>query len=138
MNLQKERNTLGKYEHAGKKGVKFLKIVLDLSFRLCYSMSYLSDERFSFCALFSENRAGEISPSPYREAMPAPLRERVNKIGGAERMAAGARVKITLRCEECKQRNYNTVKNKKNTSDRLERSKYCPFCRKHTKHVETK
>ena len=27
-------------------------------------------------------------------------------------MAAGARVKITLRCEECKQRNYNTVKNK--------------------------
>ena len=28
-------------------------------------------------------------------------------------MAAGARVKITLRCEECKQRNYNTVKNKK-------------------------
>ena len=47
-------------------------------------------------------------------------------------MAAGARVKITLRCEECKQRNYNTVKNKK------ERSKYCPFCRKHTKHVETK
>lgn len=53
-------------------------------------------------------------------------------------MAAGARVKITLRCEECKQRNYNTVKNKKNTSGRLERSKYCPFCRKHTKHVETK
>ena len=49
-----------------------------------------------------------------------------------------ARVKITLRCEECKQRNYNTVKNKKNTSDRLERSKYCPFCRKHTKHVESK
>ena len=53
-------------------------------------------------------------------------------------MAAGARVKITLRCDECKQRNYNTVKNKKNTTDRLERSKYCPFCRKHTKHVETK
>ena len=49
-------------------------------------------------------------------------------------MAAGARVKITLRW----QRNYNTVKNKKNTSDRLERSKYCPFCRKHTKHVESK
>ena len=53
-------------------------------------------------------------------------------------MAADARIKITLRCEECKQRNYNTVKNKKNTSDRLERNKYCPFCRKHTKHVETK
>ena len=37
-------------------------------------------------------------------------------------MAADARVKVTLRCEECKQRNYFTVK----------------FCRKHTKHVETK
>ena len=32
---------------------------------------------------------------------------------------AGARVKITLRCNECKQRNYNTTKNKKNTPDRL-------------------
>ena len=45
---------------------------------------------------------------------------------------AGARVKITLRCNECKQRNYNTTKNKKNTPDRLEMNKYCPFCRKHT------
>ena len=33
---------------------------------------------------------------------------------------AGARIKITLRCSECKQRNYNTMKNKKNTPDRLE------------------
>ena len=88
----------------------------------------------SFCALFSAQTP--LCPS-YREAMPAQKR-RVNKIGGAERMAADARVKITLRCEECKQRNYNTVKNKKNTSNRLERMKYCPFCRKHTKHVEAK
>ena len=42
---------------------------------------------------------------------------------------AGNRVKITLRCSECKQRNYNTNKNKKNTPDRLELNKYCPFCR---------
>ena len=27
------------------------------------------------------------------------------------------RVKITLRCNECKQRNYNTMKNKKNSPD---------------------
>ena len=53
-------------------------------------------------------------------------------------MAADARVKVILACTECKQRNYNTMKNKKNTSDRLELSKYCPFCRKHTKHIETK
>lgn len=51
---------------------------------------------------------------------------------------AGNRVKITLRCSECKQRNYNTNKNKKNTPDRLELNKYCPFCRKHTVHNETK
>ena len=30
------------------------------------------------------------------------------------------RVKVTLRCNECKQRNYNTMKNKKNTPDKLE------------------
>ena len=51
---------------------------------------------------------------------------------------AGARVKITLRCNDCKQRNYDTMKNKKNTSDRLELKKYCRFCRKHTLHSETK
>ena len=48
------------------------------------------------------------------------------------------RVKVTLRCKECKQRNYNTMKNKKNTPDKLELNKYCPFCRKHTVHTETK
>ena len=46
------------------------------------------------------------------------------------------RVKITLACSECKQRNYNTFKNKKNDPDRLEFSKYCRFCRKHTVHKE--
>lgn len=48
------------------------------------------------------------------------------------------RVKVTLRCNECKQRNYNTMKNKKNSPDRLKMSKYCPFCKKHTEHTETK
>ena len=33
------------------------------------------------------------------------------------------RVKITLRCNECKQRNYNTMKNKKNDPDRIELKK---------------
>ena len=48
------------------------------------------------------------------------------------------RVKITLACTECKQRNYNTKKNKKNSPDRLEMKKYCRFCKKHTVHRETK
>ena len=48
------------------------------------------------------------------------------------------RVKITLRCNECKQSNYNTMKNKKNNPDRIELRKYCKFCGKETLHKETK
>ncbi len=48
------------------------------------------------------------------------------------------RVKVTLACSDCKQRNYDTVKNKKNDPDRIELKKYCPFCRKQTVHKETK
>lgn len=48
------------------------------------------------------------------------------------------RVKITLVCTECKQRNYDTTKNKKNDPDRIELTKYCKFCKKHTAHKETK
>jgi large subunit ribosomal protein L33 len=66
----------------------------------------------------------------------SPLQKKKNKF----RKAGGAvmRVKITLACTECKQRNYNTMKNKKNDPDRLEMNKYCRFCRKHTLHKETK
>jgi large subunit ribosomal protein L33 len=45
---------------------------------------------------------------------------------------------VTLACSECKQRNYTTTKNKRNTPDKLEFNKYCRFCRKHTAHKETK
>ena len=48
------------------------------------------------------------------------------------------RVKITLACTECKQRNYNMTKEKMNHPDRMETSKYCRFCKKHTMHKETK
>ena len=65
---------------------------------------------------------------------PGAERPGFNLKGGADNM----RVKITLACSECKQRNYDTVKNKKNTPDRIELNKYCPFCRKHTLHKETK
>ena len=36
------------------------------------------------------------------------------------------RPKITLACSECKERNYITKKNRRNTPDRLELAKYCP------------
>ena len=45
---------------------------------------------------------------------------------------------ITLACSECRRRNYTTTKNKRTTPDKLELSKYCRFCRKHTAHKETK
>ena len=45
------------------------------------------------------------------------------------------RPKITLACKE---RNYITKKNRRNTPDRLELNKYCPRCRKSTAHRETR
>ncbi|UCH08073.1 MAG: 50S ribosomal protein L33 [Deltaproteobacteria bacterium] len=45
---------------------------------------------------------------------------------------------ITLACSTCKQRNYSTTKNKRRTSDKLQLKKFCPFCRTHTIHKETK
>lgn len=48
------------------------------------------------------------------------------------------RVNVTLACTTCKQRNYTTVKNKKNDPDRLEMKKYCKFCKEHLPHKETK
>ncbi len=48
------------------------------------------------------------------------------------------RVGITLECKECKRRNYRTDKNKKNNPDRIELKKYCPNCKTHTLHKETK
>ena len=48
------------------------------------------------------------------------------------------RDKIVLACTECKQRNYNTTKNKKTQTGRVEFTKYFRFCKKHTIHKETK
>ncbi|RIV24516.1 50S ribosomal protein L33 [Alicyclobacillaceae bacterium I2511] len=48
------------------------------------------------------------------------------------------RVIITLACTDCKQRNYTSVKNKKNDPDRLEVKKFCRYCNAHTLHRETR
>ena len=45
---------------------------------------------------------------------------------------------ITLGCQTCKRRNYTTTKNKRSTPSKLEFKKFCPFCRLHTMHKETK
>jgi large subunit ribosomal protein L33 len=48
------------------------------------------------------------------------------------------RIIITLACTECKERNYTSSKNKRNDPARLEIDKYCPRCRLHRPHRETK
>ena len=58
-------------------------------------------------------------------------------LGGGP-MANSARNKITLACTECKQRNYDMMKEKKNHPEKMETKKYCKFCKKHTVHKETK
>jgi large subunit ribosomal protein L33 len=45
---------------------------------------------------------------------------------------------IILACKTCKRRNYTSTKNKKRTTGRLEFKKYCPSCRSHQVHRETK
>lgn len=45
---------------------------------------------------------------------------------------------IRLECEKCKKINYLTFKNAKKHPEKIELNKYCPRCRKVTKHKETK
>lgn len=49
-----------------------------------------------------------------------------------------SRVVIHLACSQCQERTYVTSKNKKNDTQRLELKKFCPRCRVHTIHRETK
>lgn len=48
------------------------------------------------------------------------------------------RIVITLACNDCKERNYVTTKNRRNDPGRLELKKYCPRCRQHKVHRETR
>ena len=48
------------------------------------------------------------------------------------------RDQVILACNDCKHRNYITKKNKRLHPDRVEQKKYCPGCRKHTAHKETR
>lgn len=59
----------------------------------------------------------------------------------------GVRLIITLECTECRTNinkrapgvsRYTTTKNRRNTTGRLELSKYCRYCNKHTIHKEIK
>ncbi|MCF7820282.1 MAG: 50S ribosomal protein L33 [Candidatus Pacebacteria bacterium] len=45
---------------------------------------------------------------------------------------------IKFECTVCKKVNYFSRKNKKTLKERMELSKHCPNCKKHTIHKETK
>ena len=45
---------------------------------------------------------------------------------------------IGLACDGCKRRNYTTSKNKKRQTEKFAIKKFCPSCRSHTVHKETK
>jgi large subunit ribosomal protein L33 len=50
----------------------------------------------------------------------------------------GQRIAVTLACTDCKHRNYQSKKSKRNTPDRVELNKFCSTCGKHTAHRETR
>ena len=90
----------------------FFYIFVDTIFPPCYIRKTTGNEVLFFCPK---------------------IQQRV-KINGGMIM----RTRITLACTECKNRNYDTTKDKKTHPDRMEIKKYCKFCRKHTIHKETK
>lgn len=54
-------------------------------------------------------------------------------------MARGdVRIAVTLACEDCKRRNYQTNKSRRNSPDRVELRKFCRWCGRHTAHKETR
>ena len=54
-------------------------------------------------------------------------------------MARGdVRIAVTLACEDCKRRNYQTNKSRRNSPDRVELRKFCRWCGHHTAHKETR
>jgi large subunit ribosomal protein L33 len=56
-----------------------------------------------------------------------------------EKMARGdVRIAVTLACEDCKRRNYQTNKSRRNSPDRVELRKFCRWCGHHTAHKETR
>ena len=74
------------------------------------------------------------SPVPATKQHRAQLGERTRMA----KKSGDIRPKITLACTECKDRNYITKKNRRNTPDRLEVMKFCKRENKHTLHRETR
>ncbi|GAC1353429.1 MAG: 50S ribosomal protein L33 [Polyangiales bacterium] len=50
----------------------------------------------------------------------------------------GERVPIVLSCAECSARNYKTTRTRQPGSKAIELKKFCPACKRHTVHRESK
>ena len=93
----------------------------------CWTRSTSGERRKSRARLRSDPPAGGLFRA--QSAIPT--------FRGA--MARGdVRIAVTLACEECKRRNYQTEKSKRNDPDRIEFRKYCRWCGRHTPHKETR
>ena len=92
------------------------------------------------CSSRGVHDAAESPAKIRRRSLPAP-RPPVSSSQNDRRIphvATGVRVAITLACVDCKRRNYQSNKSKRNTPDRVELKKYCRWCGRHTAHRETR
>ena len=114
-----------------------MKKTLDKRKRVWYNHSTSAQQAFLLCPAPSARMGTHTLPEGGTHIPPQGRnKSRLQEVPIT--MANDVRVKVTLVCTECKQRNYDTKKNKKNDPDRIELKKYCRFCRKHTAHKESK
>ena len=50
----------------------------------------------------------------------------------------GNRIVITMACTECRERNYSSMKNRRNDTQRMELNKFCPRCHARKLHREVR
>jgi large subunit ribosomal protein L33 len=85
------------------------------------------------------NRAGGGARYPAQQDLHPAGRFSVLSPSRSYRMARGdVRIAVTLACEVCKRRNYQTNKSKRNNPERISLRKYCKWCKQHTSHRETR
>ena len=89
-------------------------------------------------AACSGRRNAARYPSPGSGAPCAPERFFYSRRPQGEMARGEVRVAVTLACEDCKRRNYQTNKSRRNTPDRIELRKFCRWCGRHTPHKETR
>jgi large subunit ribosomal protein L33 len=96
--------------------------------------------RHVFSPPLADVRAGVGALSLAQPRALGPGFSSVTTVLGRERsMARGdVRIAVTLACEDCKRRNYQTNKSRRNSPDRIELRKYCRWCGHHTAHKETR